>query len=205
MNNIHPTAIVDKSVTLGSNNYVGPYCYIRGNTIIGDNNRFEAFCSIGTPPQDRIANLNNVETSVIIGNSNIFREYTQVHNGTIHNTLVGNNCMFLVNTHISHDSIIEDSVTIGNNSVLGGHTHVMCGSNIGLSVIIHQYSIIGAYSMLGMSSVVTKTSTIEPGNIYLGSPAKFLKLNKVGLERNNIATKELLIHISNYNKLKNKI
>ena len=206
MNYVHPTSIIGESVTLGSNNYIGPFCYITGNTIIGNNNRFEAYCSIGTPAQDRNY-LSSIDSkySVIIGNNNIFREYCQVHSGTINNTQIKDNCIFLVNSHISHDSIIEDKVTIGNNSILGGHTLVMEGANIALGVITHQFSKIGAYSMLGMGCVVTKKSKIQPGNIYVGNPAVFLKQNKIGLERNNITKEKLNQLINNFNKNDNEL
>jgi acyl-[acyl carrier protein]--UDP-N-acetylglucosamine O-acyltransferase len=62
----------------------------------------------------------------------------------------------------------------------------MEGVNMGLGSICHQFKIIGAYSMIGMGTIVTKNSKIEPGNIYIGSPSRFLKENTIGLERNNI-------------------
>lgn len=203
MNFIHPTSIIDSNVTLGKNNYIGPFCYITGNTIIGNDNRFEAYCSIGTPAQDRSIIFNNQtkQHSVIIGNNNVFREHCQVHTGTKTNTIIKNNCLFLVNSHISHDSTIEDKVTIGNNSILGGHVIIMEGANIALGVIIHQFSKIGAYSMLGMGCIVTKTSQITPGNIYIGNPAKYLKENKIGLERNQITQDKLNQLINEYEKL----
>lgn len=40
INNVHPTAIIEPNVILRNNNYIGPYCYIVGNTIIGNNNIF---------------------------------------------------------------------------------------------------------------------------------------------------------------------
>lgn len=191
MNLIHPTAIIGESVIIGNNNYIGPYCFITGNTVIGDNNRFEAFCTIGTPAQDRSVIYNfEKEYPVRIGNNNVFREYCQVHSGTKNTTDISDNCLFLVNSHISHDSVIENNVTIGNNTVLGGHTIVMEGANIGLGSLIHQNSIIGAYSMIGMGSVITKHKKVEPGHVVAGNPIKFIKINTIGLSRNNVTTEQ---------------
>ena len=200
MNIIHPTAVIGESVILGDNNYIGPYCYITGNTSIGDNNRFEAFCTIGTSAQDRsVIYKSEKEYPVYIGNDNVFREYCQVHSGTTNITHISDKCLFLVNSHISHDSVIENNVTIGNNTVLGGHTLIMEGANIGIGSQIHQNSIIGAYSMVGMGSVVTKHKKVEPGHVVAGNPIKFIKINQIGLSRNDISEEQLYNLQKKYN------
>jgi UDP-N-acetylglucosamine acyltransferase len=201
-NIIHPTAIIEDNVIIGSDNYIGPYCHVYSNTNIGNNNRFESFCSIGAPAQDRKVMIDNESTyPVIIGNNNIFREYCQVHTGTVRNTIINNNCLFLVNTHISHDSIIHSKVTIGNNTVLGGHTIIMEGANIGLGVLVHQYSKIGAYSMIGMGTIITKKSVIQPFNVYAGAPAKYLKYNNIAIDRYNITDDQINNLINAYENI----
>jgi UDP-N-acetylglucosamine acyltransferase len=55
--------------------------------------------------------------------------------------------------------------------------------------------------MIGMGTIVTKSSRIEPGNIYVGSPSKLLKSNNVGLERNNIDNDKLQQLIIKFNNL----
>jgi len=202
MNYIHPTSTITSEVILGDNNYIGPYCYITGNTIIGDNNRFEGFCSVGTPAQ-HVDYFTSIKGKVIIGNNNIIREYVSVHAGTKSTTTLCNDIVILNHSHIAHDVYVENKVIISANVTLAGHCHIMEGANIALSSTIHQFQIIGAYSMIGMGGIVTKTSDVIPGNIYVGSPVKYLKLNKIGLERNNITKEKLEILIEKYNKLKN--
>ena len=184
-NLIHPTAIIDENVILGENNYIGPYCYITGNTVIGNNNRFEAYCSVGTPPEHKNYFKTN-NSGTIIGNDNVFREFITINAGTKVSTIINNNIIMLKNSHIGHDSFVEDLVILSCNVLIGGHSYIMEGVNFGLGSICHQFSTIGAYSIVGMGSIVTKNSKIEPGNIYIGSPSKFLKENTIGLERNNI-------------------
>lgn len=200
-NFIHPTAIVSDSVVLGTGNYIGPFCYITGDTVIGNNNRFEAYCTVGTPAEHR--DYFHITTgSLSIGNNNIFREYSSVNIGSISKTVVGNNVTLLTGAHVSHDCILDDKITLSHNVVLGGHSIVMEGVNLGIAAICHQYSVLGAYSMIGMGSVVTKSSNITPGNIYIGSPTKYLKQNIIGLERNNINNDALNKLIEQYIKLK---
>jgi UDP-N-acetylglucosamine acyltransferase len=189
-NYIHATAIIDDGVKLGENNYFGPYCYITGNCEIGNNNRFEAYSSIGTPAEHRDYFYQSL-FPVIIGNNCVIREFTTINSGTSQNTLLGNNVVMLRNSHVGHDCVIEDKVNLSCNVIIGGHSLIMQGANMGLGSICHQFSIIGAYSMIGMGGIVTKTSEILPGEIYVGNPVKFLKENKIALSRNNITSQQL--------------
>jgi len=204
MNFIHDTALIGPDVILGNNNYIGPYCYITGHTRLGDNNRFEAFCSIGTPAEHRDY-FTNLDTLTTIGNNNIFREFTTVHSGTKAVTTIGNRITVLNHSHIAHDCYIEDDVIISANVTLAGHCYIMEGANLSMGSICHQFQLIGAYAMLGMGSIVTKATRIEPGNMYIGAPAKFLKVNSIGLERNNISSDTLTVLTSKYHKLLNEL
>jgi UDP-N-acetylglucosamine acyltransferase len=199
-NKIHPTAIIESNVKIGSNNYIGPFCYITGDTIIGDNNRFEAYCSIGTSAEHRDY-FNTTDGKTVIGNNNVLREFTTVNAGTKSPTILHNNIVMLRNSHVGHDSIVEDLVNLSCNTLIGGHSYLMTGCNFGLGSICHQFSVIGAFSMIGMGSIITKSSKIIPGNVYVGSPVKLLKQNIVGLERNNIDESKLNKLIEKYNTL----
>lgn len=202
-NYIHPTAIVDKDIELGSNNYIGPYCYITGKTKIGNNNRFEAYCSIGTPPEHRDY-FTGSPFGVIIGNNCTIREHVTINSGTVRNTVLGNNITMLRGSHTGHDSIIEDKVNLSCNVLIGGHSYLMEGVNMGLGSMCHQFLVLGAYSMIGMGGIIVKTSEIHPGEIYVGNPVKFLKENKIGLNRNNIDSVKLTELTNRYFALINK-
>lgn len=185
VNFIHPTAIVEDGVIMGVGNYIGPFCLIKNGVSIGNNNRFEAYCSVGTPAEHKDY-FTKSDYPTIIGNNNTIREYCTLNAGTNNNTVIGDFNIMLRGSHLGHDSIIENNVTLSCNSLVGGHSYIMNGVNMGLGSICHQYSVIGAFSMLGMGTIVTKKTPILPGNIYVGSPANFLKLNTIGLERNYI-------------------
>lgn len=202
-NFIHTTAIIGENVTLGYGNYIGPYCYIAENTIIGNNNRFEAYCSIGTPPEHR-DHFTDSPFNVIIGDNNIIREFVTINAGTVRNTILGNDIVMLRNSHIGHDSIIEDKANLSCNVLIGGHSHIMEGANLGLGAMCHQFLVIGAYAMIGMGGIVVKSSVIQPGEIHVGNPVKFLKENKIGLQRNNIDSNKLLELTNRYFLLANK-
>jgi len=46
--------------------------------------------------------------------------------------------------------------------------------------------------MIGMNSTVTTKSSITPGGIFVGSPAKFIKKNTLGLERGKVTDDQLV-------------
>lgn len=190
-NFIHPTAIVDSAVQMGTGNYIGPQCVIVGPVKIGNGNRFEAFCSIGTPPEHENFWKSKFE-AVEIGDNCMIREFVTINAGTIGDTKLDSRVNILRGAYVGHDSHIESGVTLSANSLLGGHCYVFQGANLGLNVAVHQFSTIGHYSMLGMSTVVTKKSRIEPGNTYVGIPARLLKVNHVGISRNQLSETDML-------------
>ncbi len=189
-NYIHHTSIIGENVTIGYNNYIGPYCVISSNTVIGDNNRFEGHCSIGSPAES-IGYFESQDGNLVIGNNNIFREFITINAGTTKTTRVGNNIIMLRGTHVGHDAVIEDKANLSCNTIIGGFTYVMEGVNMGLGTITHQLLKIGAYSMIGMGTIITKKSNIKPGGVYVGNPARFIKDNTFGLEKNNVSLEYL--------------
>ncbi len=187
---IHPTAIVDSSAVIGTDNYIGPYCIIGPNVVMGNANRLEAFVSVGTAAQHRDYFLLPAGP-VHIGNNNVFRESVTVNGGTIDTTVVEDSCTLLIGAHVGHDTVLKSFCNLGNNTNLGGHCIINTGANLGLSVVVHQNRIVGAYAMIGMNSTVTKD--MPPFLICHGSPCEPRRLNRVGLQRNGMSQKDLLI------------
>lgn len=189
-NNIHPTALIEPGVEMGQGNYIGPHCLIKAGTKIGDNNRFEAFVSVGTPPEHRDY-FKERGRGVTIGDDCVFREFVTINSGCKEITKIGNKVTMLRGAHIGHDSTIGDFCNLSCSVLIGGHSYLFEGVNFGLGAMCHQFSVIGAYSMIGMNSVVTKNAQIAPGETYVGQPAKFLKANQIGLQRAGITPEDL--------------
>lgn len=190
MNTIHPTAIVDPTVKLGTGNVIGPYAVVLGNCEIGDDNWIGPHAAIGTPAQMRGGSHPATwsgEASVgrvVIGSRNVIREFSTVHVSTTGLTSIANGCYFMTQAHVPHDATIEDDVTLSNSAQLGGHTFIQAGANIGLGAVIHQRLVVGSRVMVGMGSVVTKH--IPPYSMCFGSPARVRGGNIVGMERAGI-------------------
>lgn len=202
-NQIHQTAWIEEGAVLGINNYIGPNVYIGSNVRIGDNNNIAGFASIGMPAEHR--DFFKKDGEVIIGSRNIIREFVTVNSSTHYITRMGNDCVMLRGSHLSHDSVLEDFVNVSCNVLIGGESIIMEGANLGLGAIIHQRQVIGSYVMLGMGAIVTKGIDVLPGYIYVGNPAKQLKLNQIGLNRLEISIEDLKMETERFEVLRAKI
>ena len=135
---IHNSSVVDKKAKIGKNVKVGPFCYIgpkvqigdnvelisnvhiEGNTKLGQGTKIFPFASIGTQPQD--LKYKGEANSLEIGENNIIREYVTINPGTEGGggkTIIGNNCLLMISSHIAHDCNIGNNVVIANNVPLG--------------------------------------------------------------------------------------
>ena len=199
MNTIHPTAIIDDCVELGDNNYIGPYCYFTGGTKVGSNNRFEAFCSVGTRPEH--TDHWHKDGELTIGDNNIFRDYITINAGTDRLTSMGNGGIMLRGSHVAHDCEIEDGVTLSVNAIMLGHVHVMKHSNCGRGCQVHQHQVVGSYSMIGMGCIVPKKTRLEPGQTWVGNPARRLKTNMYALDKHDIDDYDLVEETVRYANL----
>jgi UDP-N-acetylglucosamine acyltransferase len=198
-NFIHPTAIIMEGAVIGNDNHIGPYCIIHENvnlgnnnvlkshviidgfSHIGDNNQFFPFASIGSVTQDK--KYIGEESQLVIGNNNIFREYTTANPGTLKGmtTKIGNNCLFMVSSHIAHDCYVGNDVTLANCVALAGHVRVDDFVIIGGLSAVLQRTRIGAHAMIGGMSGVAED--VIPYGLVMGERAHLAGLNVVGLKR----------------------
>lgn len=164
-NIIHPTAVIYDNVILGKNNVIGPYAVI-GN--IGE-------CRGET---ERKGN-------VVIGNNNVINSGVTIDSPVRSElTKIGHNCFIMTKSHIGHDCILGDFVTIAPGAVVGGVCVLEDWVNLGINSSIHQRLTIGESAMIGMGSVVTKD--VKLFDVMIGSPARFLKKNHVGAKKRGL-------------------
>jgi UDP-N-acetylglucosamine acyltransferase len=182
-NEIHPTAVLGRDVSLGDGNVVGAFTVILGPCEIGDGNWIGPNVAVGTPAQIRASDPTAQETfrGVRIGNRCVIREFATVHQGSERPTTIGDDCYLMAGSHIPHDATLEAEVTLANYAQLGGHTWIGTGATLGLGVVVHQFSTIGGYSMVGMQAAVTQD--VPPFALVTGVPAKLRGANRVGLSR----------------------
>jgi len=206
---IHKTAIIDSKAKISPNVKIGSYCVIgsnveiregtfihshvniSGNTIIGKSNKIYPFASIGSDPQD--LKYNGEETKLIIGDKNTIREYVTINPGTIAGggeTKIGNNCLFMISSHIAHDCNVGNNVIIANNVPLGGHVCIGDDVIIGGNSAVQQFTRIGKMAMIGgMTGVL---NDVIPYGLSIGNRNFLQGLNFIGLRRKDIPNKEIL-------------
>jgi len=205
---IDKTAIVDSKAKLDKNVRVGPYCVIgpnveigestviqshvniSGNVKIGKGNKIYPFVSINDP-QD--LKYNGEPTNLIIGDNNKIREYVTINPGTVGGggkTIIGNNCLFMVSSHVAHDCYLGNNIIIANNVAIAGHAiiddHVIIGGNSA----VQQFTRIGKMAMIGgMTGVL---NDVIPYGLSTGNRNSLQGLNLIGLRRFNFENKDIL-------------
>ena len=205
---IHKTAVIDPKARLNNNVQVGPYCVIgpnveigddtiiqshvniSGNVKIGKKNKIYPFVSINDP-QD--LKYNGEPTNLVIGDNNKIREYVTINPGTVGGggkTVIGNNCLFMISSHIAHDCKVGNNVIIANNVPLGGHAIIEDNVVIGGNSAVQQFTRIGKMAMIGgMTGVL---HDVIPYGVSTGNRNSLQGLNLIGLRRAKFENKDIL-------------
>ena len=192
--------VIGPNVEIGENTIIQSHVSIIGNTKIGKNNKIYPFASIGNDPQD--LKFDGEVTKLEIGDNNKIREYVTVNPGTKGGgglTKIGNNCLFMVSSHIAHDCLVEDNVILANNVPLGGHAHIEENVIIGGNSAVQQFTRVGKSSMIGGMCGVVRD--IIPYAMVHGNRSILQGLNLIGLRRKNIPNKEILVLTEAYKEI----
>jgi UDP-N-acetylglucosamine acyltransferase len=203
---LHPTAIVHPAAEIGKNVEVGPFCVVGEHVAIGANTILQAhvivngwteigedcqvypYCTIGAASQDRKYAGERAYTR--IGNRTILREYVSIQRATGHDemTSVGDECLLLAYTHIAHNCVLGNGVTMSNLAQLAGHVNVGDYVTIGGQTGVHQFTRIGRHAMIGGMSKCIKD--VPPFFLVEGNPCEPYGLNSVGLRRAEFSSEE---------------
>ena len=215
---IHKTAIVDNKAKISSNvkigaySVIGPYVElsdnveidshvnISGNTKIGSETKIYPFASIGTNPQD--LKFKGEKSNLIIGKKNTIREYVTINPGTQNGggiTKIGNNCLFMISSHVAHDCVVGNNVVIANNVPLGGHVIIEDDVVIGGNSAVQQFTRVGRLAMIGgMTGVL---NDVIPFGLSFGNRNYLKGLNIIGLRRNKYENKTIIELNNAYKKI----
>ncbi len=188
--NIGAFCIIGDGVKIGQNNNLISHVSITGETTIENNNTFYSFCSIGSDPQD--LKYTNEKSFLNIGSNNTFRENVTVNPGTSGGglkTIIEDNCLFMVGSHVAHDCKIKSNVILANNATLAGHVEIDNNAILGGNSAIHQFVRIGKYAMIGGMSGVEKD--IIPYGLYTGIRENLKSLNIIGLKRKGLTSNKI--------------
>jgi carbonic anhydrase/acetyltransferase-like protein (isoleucine patch superfamily) len=131
---------------MGNNVFLADNATIIGDVIIGDD------CSIWF-------------NTVLRGDVNAIRigNRVNIQDGTVVHTLYEKSV-----------AEIGDDVSIGHNVVIHG-AKIENGALIGMGAVVLDHAVIGEGALVAAGSVVLSGTQVEPGTIYAGTPARFVK------------------------------
>jgi len=215
---IHPSAIVDPGAVLGAGVVIGPFCVvgphvrlgdrvqlkshvcIDGRTTIGEGTVVYPFACLGQETPD--LKYKGEQSVLVIGKNCKIREYVTMNPGTeggIMRTVVGDNCLFMPNSHVAHDCVVGNNVIMANSAALGGHVELGDFVIIGGLSGIHQFVRIGAHAMIGGMTGVK--NDVIPYGIVMAEPAHLAGLNFVGLERRGYSKEQVQVLLKGFRQL----
>lgn len=131
---------------IGENTYLAETAVIIGDVVIGKD------CSIWFG-----AVLRGDVNSIRIG------DRVNVQDGAVIHTLYQKSV-----------STLGNDVSVGHNAVIHGAT-IENGALIGMGAIVLDHAVVGEGAIIAAGSLVLSGTQVEPGSIYAGVPAKFVK------------------------------
>jgi len=200
---IHAAAYVDPKAELGVDVEIGAGAFVGPRVVVGDgcrihhratvtgNTHLGSGCQVftgavlGTVPQD--IKFQGENTALQIGQRNIFREMVTVHPGTEvggGKTIIGDDNLLMVGTHIAHDCHIGNHCIIANYTQMAGHVRVEDYVNMGGVVALHHFVTVGKHAFIGAMTRVG--ADVPPFLIVVsarGTRTEIRMVNGVGLQR----------------------
>lgn len=187
---IGPFTVIGPHVTVGAGTHIGSHVVIDGHTTLGRDNQVYRFVSLGAAPQHR--GYKGEPTELVIGDRNTFREYCSIHRGTMLDagmTQVGNDNLLMAYTHVAHDCVLDDGITMANGASLAGHVHIGDQCILAGFALVYQFRHIGKLAFLAYCSGVVQD---VPAFVRsAGSPAEPHGLNSIGMRRNGYSNDEI--------------
>jgi UDP-N-acetylglucosamine acyltransferase len=205
---VHPTALVEEGASLADGVEVGPFCVvgrgavlgrevrlgphvvIEGATEIGERTVVCAQAVLGGNAQIRSHDARGMRLR--IGADNTIREGVTISTGSGGGrgiTLIGDRCYLMAGSHVAHDCVVGDDVTLANSVQLAGHAQVGDGVIMGGLSAVHQFGRIGRYAFVsGLSGAI---ADVIPYGAIIGTHGRLYGLNLVGLRRRRVARQNI--------------
>lgn len=186
---IEPFAVVYENTVIGDNTWIGSHAVIMQGARIGRDCKIHTGAVVSNIPQD--LKFKGEETTAIIGDRTVLREYVTVNRGTTdkEKTQVGQDCLLMAYVHVAHDCVLDNYCILSNAVQLAGHVEVGYHAILGGTSAIHQFVKIGAHAMIGGGSLVTKD--VPPYIIAARYPVDFEGVNLVGLRRRGFTNQQI--------------
>ena len=206
---IHPTAIIDSGARIAPSAGIGPYVIVgadveigartqikasvvlEGPLIVGEDNVFYPYSTVGVAPQDLKYHGERSETR--IGRRNKIREFVTIHRGTEGGgmlTSVGDDNLLMAYVHVAHDVSIGSDCVIGHGGTLGGHVSVGDWAVVSAGSAVHQFCRIGRHAIVGGYSVITQ-DVLPFSSTVAEREVKVFAENSTGMKRRGFSAETI--------------
>ena len=204
MAKIHPTALIEDGAVLGAGVEIGPFCTVGGRVTLEEGVRLISHVTVtgitkigarcvvhphaALGGEGQIRGNDFTEGRLEIGADCVLREMVSMNVGSRKGgglTRVGARGYYMVNSHIGHDCMVGDDVTLANCAAVGGH--VVVGDRVIFSglVAVQQFCRVGQGAMVGGLTGVNRD--IIPYAMAFGDHAELAGLNLIGLKRRGLS------------------
>ena len=186
---VYPFAYIDKNVEIGDNCTIMPYASIMSGTKMGSGNRVFQGAILGAEPQD--FKFKGDETTLTIGDNNIFREKVIVNRATLPDgaTSIGNGNYLLEGVHVSHDTRIGNEGIFGNGTKIAGDCIIEDKVILSSGVILQQGCRVGTLAMI--ESGCRSKRDVPPFIVAAHNPITYYGINAVILRRAGYSDRQI--------------
>lgn len=197
---IHSSAIVEDGAVLGAGVEIGPFCHVGPRVTLGDGVRLMSHVSITgvtvvgartvIHPQAVLGGEGQIrgndfpEGRLEVGEDCVLREMVSMNCGSKRDkgiTSVGARGYFMAGSHVGHDCVVGDDVTMANSVALGGHVTIGDRVIFGGLAAVQQWCRVGRGAMVGGLTGVNRD--VVPYGMAFGDHAELAGLNLIGLKR----------------------
>lgn len=182
-----PHVVIDGPVRIGANCRLGPSAIVLGHTEIGADCLIHSHAVIGDIPQDH--KYSGATSYCRIGTGCIIREGVTIHRACVEEaaTIIGDRCYLMTNSHVAHDCVLADEVTLVSGALLGGHVQVGRKAIVSGNTGVHQFVRIGELAMVGGVAMICQD---VPPFAMTNHDGEIVGLNAVGLMRSGMSLEE---------------
>lgn len=188
---IHPFAVIEHGTEIGDGTEIMSAAQIKYGSIIGKNCQIHPGAIIGGFPQD--LKFKGEDTTVVIGDDTIIREYVTVNRGTASKgtTIIGDRCLLMAYCHIAHDCVLKNNVIVGNSTQIAGEVEVDDFAIVSAGSLVHQFVRISKHVMIQGGSKISKD--IPPYTLIGREPIVYSGINIVGLRRRGFTNEQIYL------------
>src|SRR5690606_33673213 len=151
-------------------------------TTVGEGTRIFPGAVLGADPQN--LKHRGGRSTLTVGRNCVIREGVTLHRGTDVSrraTTIGDDCYIMAYSHVAHDCVVGNNVTMSNGTTLAGNCEIGDRVTIGGLSAVYQFVHFGVRAFVGVCSAVV--GDVNPYASAAGNRAKLRGFKFCALRR----------------------